>query len=91
MRLDQYLRKCRIVKQRSSAKRACDEGIVFIDGVKAKAGRRVFPGQRITLDFLDRTLEIEVVDIPIGNVSKPEARNFCRILRDERKSWDWPA
>ena len=91
MRVDQYLKKCRIIKQRSLAKTACDEGIVFIDGVRAKAGRRVLPGQRIRLEFVNRTLEIEVVDIPEGSVSKTEARDFYRVLRDERKSWDWPA
>ena len=39
MRVDLYLKTICLMKRRSEAKRACDNGIVSIGGVQAKAAR----------------------------------------------------
>lgn len=85
MRLDQYLKTCCLVKRRSEAKRACDNGIVSIDGTVAKAAREVRPGDRISIAFTDRYLDLEVLDLPRGNVSKSQAQSFYRVERDEAR------
>ena len=86
MRLDIYLKRCCLIKRRSEAKRACDNGIVTVDDAPAKAGREVRPGQRVTIAFLDRYLEVEVLDLPQGNVSKADAKKYHRVVRDEARS-----
>ena len=83
MRLDIFLKKCLLIKRRTDAKRACDNGIVSIDDHVAKAGREITPGQRISIAFLDRFVEVEVLALPAGNVAKNKAYLYHRVLRDE--------
>ncbi len=90
MRLDLYLKRCCLTKQRSEAKRACDNGIVEVDGQTAKAGRPVKVGQRLSISFLDQYLEVEITGLPMRNVSKTDARTYYEILRDdEREATDF--
>lgn len=83
MRLDVFLNACRLVKRRSEAKRACDNGIVTVDGQVAKAGRELRVGQYVCIAFVDRMIEIEVAALPRGNVSKRDAPAFYRVVREE--------
>lgn len=83
MRLDVFLNTCCLVKHRSEAKRACDNGIVQVDGQIAKAGRALHAGQQVRIAFADRLLEFEVLDVPRGNVSKKDASMYYRVIRDE--------
>ena len=89
MRLDSFLSDVRLIKRRTQAKKACENQIVWVDRKIAKPSKEVKMGQKILLDFTSRTLEIEVLDIPKGNVKKEEAHNFYRILREERKKEDF--
>ena len=83
MRLDVFLNTCCIVKRRTEAKRACDNGIVTVDDQLAKASREVVVGQRVCIAFMDRFLEFEVMDVPRGNVARKDAHHYYHILRDE--------
>ena len=85
MRLDLFLKRCCIIRRRSEAKRACDNGIVAVDDQPTKAGRTVRPGQRVAISFLDRHLEFEVLELPRGSVSKAAAREHYRVIRDEAR------
>ena len=85
MRLDLFLKKCRLIKHRSEAKQACENGIVRVDGQPAKSGRTVKIGQRIAVDFTDRYLEIEILGLPQENVPKTRARQFYRVVKDQEK------
>jgi ribosomal 50S subunit-recycling heat shock protein len=85
MRLDSYLSEVRLIKRRTQAKEACDRGLVLLDGKVAKAGKEVKAGQIITINFASRTVEAEVVVIPSGNVRKQEAKDFYKLIREERK------
>ena len=83
MRLDMYIKRCCLTRRRTEAKRACDNGIVSLDGHPAKASRDVRPGQRLGIRFTDRILEVEILEVPQGNVSKKAALSYYRIIRDE--------
>jgi ribosomal 50S subunit-recycling heat shock protein len=85
LRLDLFLAKSRLIKRRTLAKEACDRGIVFVDGHRAKAGREVSAGQRLTIDFASRIVEVEILRLPRGNVPKKEARDLFRVLKEIRK------
>jgi ribosomal 50S subunit-recycling heat shock protein len=82
IRLDSFLSEVRLIKRRAQAKIACEEGKVLLDGKVAKAGKEVKVGQIITINFANRTIEVEVVGIPSGNVRKAEAKNFYRVIRE---------
>ena len=83
MRLDLFLKQCCLVRRRSEAKRACDNGIVTVDDQPAKAGRVVRPGQRVGIAFADRYLQVEISKLPRGNVSRAAARACYRVVQDE--------
>ncbi len=88
MRLDQFLKASRLIKQRSVAKWACDAGRVTLMGRKAKAATVVEPGDELALDLRDRFLVVRVLEIPKGNVSKERARTLYELIeeRDVRDS-----
>ena len=44
---------------------------------------RVRPGQRVEVRFVDRHLLIEVIALPLRNVSRAAAKDYYRVLRDE--------
>jgi len=82
VRLDLFLKRSRIIKQREAAKQACDRGMVTIAGRPVKPGYRVSEEEVIVVEWPQRRLEFEVAHIPSGQVSREGARNMYRILRD---------
>ena len=86
MRLDVFLNACCVVKHRSEAKRACDNGIVTVDDQLAKASRAMQVGQRVTIAFVDRLLEFEVLALPPKNVSRKDVGTYYRVIRDEMQA-----
>jgi ribosomal 50S subunit-recycling heat shock protein len=84
MRLDSFLSDTRLIKRRTQAKKACENKIVLVDGVVAKPGKEVRVGQIITINFTNKTLEVEILEIPQKSVKKEEAKNFYKILREEK-------
>ncbi len=88
MRIDVYLKKTGLIKHRTEAKEACDHGAVALDGRAVKAGHRVEPGQRIRIAFQRRWVEVEVLDVPEGNVSKSERERYYRIIEDRERTWE---
>lgn len=84
MRLDKFLQVSRLIKQRSLAKEACDKGRVQIDGAPAKASRDVSPGQVLRIHYAKKILEIEIREVPAGNVSKKRAPELFHIINEEK-------
>ena len=89
MRLDSFLSDVRLIKRRTQAKKACENQIIWVDGKIAKPSKEVKVGQKILLDFTSRSIEIEVLAIPKRNIRKEVAKEFYRILRQERKKVDF--
>ncbi|KPL04212.1 MAG: hypothetical protein AMJ90_01685 [candidate division Zixibacteria bacterium SM23_73_2] len=85
MRLDIFLSDSRLIKRRTLAKKACEDGRVYVDGQRAKASKNIRAGQRIEIDFFSKSLEVEVLDIPKGNVKKQEAINLYKVLKEKTK------
>lgn len=63
MRLDKYLKVSRIIKRRSVANEACDQGRVAINGKVAKAGTEVKVDDEITLRFGERETKVRVTSV----------------------------
>lgn len=86
MRIDLFLKRSRIIKQRDAAKKACDRGMVTISGRSAKPGHQVAAKDVVVVAWPDRRLEFEVLDVPEGNVSKDRAQSMYLVLSDEHMS-----
>jgi ribosomal 50S subunit-recycling heat shock protein len=82
MRLDLYLKKTRLVRQRSLAKELCDAGAVSVNDRRGKPGQEVRLHDRIHLSLPQRSLEVRVCAIPRGNVARGAAKDFYEILED---------
>jgi ribosome-associated heat shock protein Hsp15 len=82
VRIDVLLHSLCLFKTRSQASRACSEGRVWLNGVEARASRDVRPGDRIRFrDALGRLeQEVEILDVPLGQVSKTQAGEMIRVV-----------
>mgnify|MGYP001752941954 CR=1 FL=1 len=63
MRLDKYLKVSRLIKRRTVANEACDNGLISVNGKPARASYEVRPGDRISLRFGARTVTVEVLSV----------------------------
>ena len=72
MRLDKYLKVSRLIKRRTVANEACDNGRISVNGKVAKASYEVKPGDRIEITLGSRTVAVEVVQVA-DNVRKDDA------------------
>jgi ribosomal 50S subunit-recycling heat shock protein len=79
MRLDKYLKVSRLIKRRTVANEACDAGRVLINDRPAKASANVKAGDVITIQFGNKEVKVEVLDVQ-ETVRKEEAKELFRYL-----------
>ncbi|MBR5360538.1 MAG: RNA-binding S4 domain-containing protein [Lachnospiraceae bacterium] len=79
MRLDKYLKVSRLIKRRTVANEACDAGRVLINGNVAKAGTNVKVGDKITINFGNKDVNVEVIAVE-ETVRKEEAGELYRYI-----------
>lgn len=82
MRLDKYLKTARLIKRRTIANEACDNGLVLINGSPARASREVKIGDVITLQLGARQVRVEVLSVQ-ENVRQADAAALYRELPPE--------
>lgn len=79
MRLDKYLKVSRLIKRRTVANEACDNGRIAVNGKVAKASYEVKPGDRIAITLGERTVAVEVVQVA-DNVRKDDAGTMYKEI-----------
>ena len=72
MRLDQYLKVSRLIKRRTVANEACDNGRISVNGRVVKASYEVKVGDKLEISMGPRTVAVEVVQVA-DNVKKDDA------------------
>ena len=72
MRLDKYLKVSRLIKRRTVANEACDNGRISVNGRVVKASYEVKVGDKIEISMGPRTVAVEVVMVA-DNVRKDDA------------------
>lgn len=77
MRLDKYLKVSRLIKRRTIANEACDNGRVLINGTVARASREVKAGDVIEIQFGQKLTKVEVLTVS-EHVTKAEAPAMYR-------------
>ena len=78
MRLDKYLKVSRLIKRRTVANEACDNGRISVNCRVVKASYEVKPGDRIDIAMGPRTVAVEVVQVA-DNVRKDDA---CAMYKE---------
>lgn len=79
MRLDKYLKVSRLIKRRTVANEACDAGRVLINDKQAKASTNVKEGDIITIQFGNKDVKVQVLDVQ-ETVRKENAGELFKYL-----------
>lgn len=79
MRLDKYLKVSRIIKRRTVANDACDAGRVMVNGKVAKASVDVKVGDRIDIEFGNKNVSVEVLQV-VDTTKKEDAKEMFKYL-----------
>lgn len=79
MRLDKFLKVSRIIKRRTVANEACDNGRVSVNGKAAKASSEIKSGDIIEIRFGDTPKKYEVTEVK-EIVGKNGSADMYRII-----------
>lgn len=79
VRLDKYLKVSRLIKRRTVANEACDAGRVMVNGRQVKASATVKVGDIIEIQFGNKSVKVEVVQIQ-ESTKKEDAKEMFRYL-----------
>ena len=79
MRLDKFLKVSRIIKRRTVASEACDQGKVTVNGKVAKPSTTVKEGDILEITFGERTMKAEILTIA-EHVLKGDAQGMYKVL-----------
>ena len=79
MRLDKFLKVSRIIKRRTVANEACDQGRVTVNGKVARASYDVKVGDVLELKFGEKIAKMEVLNV-VEHVGKDAASELYRVI-----------
>lgn len=79
MRLDKYLKISRLIKRRTVACEACEQGKVTLNGKIAKPSADVKEGDEIAVTFGEKTVKVRVVQVK-EHALKADASDLYTIL-----------
>lgn len=79
IRLDKFLKVSRLIRRRTIANEACDAGRVTVNGRVAKASLNVKSGDILEIQFGNRTVKAEILDIK-DTAKKDEAKELFRYI-----------
>ena len=79
MRLDKILKISRLIKRRTVANEACDNGRISVNGRVVKASYDVKVGDRIEISMGARTVAVEVLEVS-DNVRKDDAAGMYKEI-----------
>ncbi|MBM7872002.1 ribosomal 50S subunit-recycling heat shock protein [Clostridium pascui] len=82
MRLDKYLKVSRIIKRRTVAKEACENGRVYINNKVAKPGTDIKENDIIEIKYADKSLKARIINVA-EHVSKENAKSMYEIMAGE--------
>ncbi len=79
MRIDKFLKSSRLIKRRTVAKDACDQGRVFINDKPAKAGSEVKTGDIIRIEFGSSSVTVRAAEL-LESSKKEDAAKMYEII-----------
>ncbi|MDO4487125.1 MAG: RNA-binding S4 domain-containing protein [Bacillota bacterium] len=79
MRIDKFLKNSRIIKRRTVAKEACEQGRITVNGKVAKPGAEVKVGDEIYIEFGNGSLKVKVQEIK-DSCRKEDAPGMYQVI-----------
>ena len=83
MRLDKFLKVSRLIKRRTVAKDIADKARIFVNDNPAKPAKDLKAGDKITIEYFNRSVTVEILEIPTGNVAVQDAKNLYKIIEEK--------
>lgn len=81
MRVDKYLKISRLIKRRTVAHDASEEGRIFVNGKQVKPAAQVRPGDIVEIQFGTSRMKVRVLSTP-EHVLKDDAANLYEIINE---------
>ena len=82
MRLDKFLKVSRLIKRRTIANEACDNGRISANGRVVKASYEVKVGDRLEIAMGSRTIAVEVLQVA-DNLRKDDASAMSKEISSQ--------
>lgn len=79
MRIDKYLKVARLIKRRTVANEACDQGRITVNGKIVKASYDVKENDIIEIKMGERVIKVQVMAIA-EHVLKNDAAGLYKVL-----------
>lgn len=83
MRIDDYLSSVFLIKRRTLAKEWIVGGKVKLNGKRIKPAHSVKPGDIIEITYPRNPVAVQVVDVPVRSVPKPEAEKYYKQIDNQ--------
>ncbi|KIM03840.1 MAG: hypothetical protein KU29_10965 [Sulfurovum sp. FS06-10] len=81
MRVDKWLAAVNVIKRRTIASDMVKSGVVYINGLQAKASKNVAVGDKITIEYLKGAKIYEVLAIPLTkSIPKSKKEEYVKEL-----------
>lgn len=61
MRIDKYLKVCRLIKRRTMANQACTADRILVNGKPAKPAKDIKEGDTVTVCYGNKTITVRVL------------------------------
>lgn len=84
MRIDKYLKNARLIKRRTIAKEACDQGRILVNDKEAKSGTEVKVGDEISIRMGNRATLVRITALD-EHVTKDEAKLLYEVVSEDTK------
>ena len=82
MRVDKFLNSVNITKRRADSEDMCKNGVISVNGSVAKPAKDVKVGDIITVNYLERVIKYEVLQIPeTKTIPKTKQDDYIREVK----------
>jgi len=81
VRVDKWLSAVNVVKRRTIATDMLKSGVVYVNGMQAKASKNVAVGDKVTIEYLKGPMSYEVLKIPTTKtIPKSQKEEYVKEL-----------
>ena len=85
MRLDKWLKVSRLIKRRTIAQMACEQGRVYVNERPAKSSTELKLSDKVHLELGSKALTVKVLLLPLKNVAAQDASSLYEIVEEIRR------
>lgn len=80
MRIDKFLKIMALIKRRTVANEAADEGFIYVNGKKVKPSYSINKGDILELDMWNYYKRVKILDVPAKkSVPKKDREKFIEV------------